>query len=206
MFMMLKRSVWRASAVALVASAALVTQMSPAWAGGSGTTHHGHSNIDRLATPTSPLCLAVGDSSANPKTSITLYNTGTINTGSTQYNTKTEWNASVSYFFGPDGTYSDSACTVPYAVPGTLKITGDGIQCDDTQGPGGGTVDATYQRVGSDYTITTTEAIYCEGASTSSYSSGFTFEGTQLACSFAVENCLNGPNSIEFTGTYSQTP
>lgn len=200
-----KTWVWRAGVVALAASAALLGQMSPAWAGGSGVTTNGYSNIDKTAATTTPLCLQVSTGgTSDPRTSITLFNTGTINNDPTVYNTRTQFDATTSYYFGPGGTYSDSQCTVPYAVPGTLKIIGNSIHCDS--GSGGAAVPATYQRTGSTYTITTTSGIVCAGTTTPSYSSTFTFTGTQLACTPSPDNCGSGANATEFSGTYTQSP
>jgi hypothetical protein len=204
-FMTVRTGMWKAATVTLVASAAVLSQTSAAWAGGSGVTTNGYSNIDKTAATTTPLCLQNSTGGASdPRTSITLFNTGTFNNDTTVYATRTQFDATTSYYFGPGGTYSDSQCTVPYAVPGTLKIIGNSIHCDS--GSGGAAVPATYQRTNSTYTITTTSSIVCAGTSTPSYSSSFTFTGTQLACTPTPDNCGSGSNSTEFSGTYTQSP
>jgi hypothetical protein len=204
-FMTFKRGLPRAAAMALAVSAAILNQMSAAWAGGSGATTNGYSNVDKTAPTATPLCLQISTGgTSDPRTSITLFNSGTINNDTTVYNTRTQFDATTSYYFGPGGTYSDSQCTTPYAVPGSLKVVGNSVHCD--AGSGGAAVSATYQRVNSTYTITTTSSIYCAGTTTSSYASTLTFTGNQLACTPSPDNCGSGSNAVEFTGTYSQSP
>ncbi|HUP70913.1 MAG TPA: hypothetical protein VM142_14030 [Acidimicrobiales bacterium] len=184
----------RAGAVALLATAALLTQISPASAHGSGTTTGGHSNIDKIAEPASPLCLKV-DILDSPKTKITLFNTGTANDGQT-VTFDAIFEATETFWFGPGGTYLNDQCSGdPQPVAGTLHTTGN-LQCDS--------VNATYKRTGSTYTITTgTNTTNCKIGGVG-HTSTLTFTGTQLACSFAADNCGTGTNSVEFTGTYSQ--
>jgi len=200
------KTVLKAGVVVLVPTAGLLTHIAPASAHGTGETKKGSSNIDKLATPASPLCL-----SPELNTKITLpENTGSFNDAAGR-TFKAEWTqvANLTYYFGPNGTYSDNMCTIPYAVPGTLAISA---------GPGGGAescvdVAATYQRGdgtaanAGKYTITT-------GATTTSckigtvvhpHGSTWSFTGTQLACSEQVECDPPGPiGPVEFTGNYVQ--
>lgn len=193
--MTFKRSVRRGGGLALLAGVALVTAMAvPASAHGSGTTTSGHSNVTGNATPNplAPLCLQA------PRTTIVLDSTGTFNGQSSVFHRAT-FTASEDYYFGPDGTFSDSSCTIPYAVPGTLDVGGaSGADCEP--------VSATYQRVDTQYKIVTTAQTLCTvgvGQNTFSDTANLTYAGTQLAC--GVANCGEGVNSVEFTGTYTQT-
>jgi hypothetical protein len=198
----LRKGVWRASAVAVVAGAALLVPMSTAYAArGSGVTHHGYSNITGTAPlstdPNEPLCLFVSD--ANNRTQVVLYNTGTFNGGTTFQSFKATFTATESYYFGPGGTYLNSSCSgTTDQIEGTLSLTG-GVHCNDT--------DATYERIAATYTISTADSITCSinPGGSSVTSSDLTFTGIQLACDASTNNCGEGANSIEFTGNYSQT-
>lgn len=186
-----RRNVRRVGVVLLVAAAAMLTQISPASAAGSGVTHNGESNIHvehPLPPPGGNLCLQANS------TTITLFNTGTFTFGtSSATETKAVWTQTdTTYYFGPGGTYSDSNCQTLASVGGSLTVT--------DKDPGGGTLTctstATYQRTGSSYVITTT------GTGCGSLS----FTGTQLACSTGpADPCGSGPSSVEFTGNYTQT-
>src|SRR3712207_6548304 len=180
--MTLRMSVRRAGGMALAASVALLTYMAtPAFAHGSGQTTGGHSNVtgNAVPDPTQPLCLLA------PRTTITLYNTGTFNDTSGITHTA-RFTATEDYYFGPGGTYSDSTCTTRTAVDGTLDTTG-GANCEETT--------ATYQRVDSTYTITTTASTTCDlagGGNDNHTTNNLTYTGTQLACTPEGVACANG--------------
>ena len=188
--------IMRAGLVALIAGTALLANVAPASAAGAGATTNGYSNVTGNAAPTVPLCLPA------PRTSITLFNTGTFNSNPNSINTRTQWDATEDYYFGPGGTYSDSQCTTLTAVHGALKVLGSGAHCDS--GSGGAAVAATYRRVNSQYTIATTTAATCVRTGSPDETSNLTFTGTQLACDPNTNNCGDGSNSVEFTGSYTQ--
>jgi len=189
----------QAGGLALFVSVALLGSASPASAHGSGTTIGGESNITGQGTITTPLCLPA------PRTTITLYNTGTFNDTSGIEHTA-RFVASEDYYFGPGGTYSDSACTMATAVDGTLTVSGE-ADCDP--------VSATYERRDSNYIIQTTTSTLCDlqGPGDDMHVSNLTYVGTQVACtqtatSPPVNTCdpvqPGGPEQ-EFLGTYTQT-
>jgi len=178
----------RASGVAVIATAAVLAPMSPAWAAGSGVTKDGVSNINQVGEPEIPLCLPA------TATTITLENFGIFNSNPTAVNTTAKFRSTANYFFGPTGTFSDKFCTVPVAVVGELDVSG-GATCN---GPAGA---AEYRRVGSDYVIRTTSPITCTRAASANETSNLTFTGTQLACGGPVDPCASGP---EFSGDYVQ--
>lgn len=195
--MTLRRSLRRASVVAMITTAALLTHVSPAAAvaAGSGVTTNGYSDINETGTPEVPLCLQ-----ARTGATITLYNKGTFNGGAATLDTEAEYRASEGFYFGPDGTFSDSACLSPKAVRGKLSVTG-GASC-----PRGATDNATYQRVGNDYVIKTTANVNCTANGTTE-SSALTFTGNQNPCVGPVDPCgPDGPTATEFAGEYTQTP
>lgn len=203
--MTLRRSVLRAGGLALFVSVAVLSSASSASAG-QGATVGGESNITAEGDPTqTPLCLLV---SPQPnRTEITLYNTGTFGADTrTLYTHIARFDAETFYYFGPEGTYSDAQCTMEYAVPGTLTVSGGGgVTCDAAS--------ATYERRGTAYTITTTESTQCDlpgGGQNPFTVNDLTYTGTQLACTTTVgaDNCADPPgptHSQEFTGVYSQS-
>lgn len=198
MFVTLRMSSKRASAAAMIAAVSLLLPISPAWAAGSGVTTNGASNVNQTGDPTDvPPCL---QAAANLK--IDLWNTGTFNDSTQLFDTVATFSGSESYFFSPAGTFSDDLCTMPKAVPGTLKVAGD-VACPAAS--------ATYQRVNSDYVIQTTQTTTCTIAgTTNSETSNLKFTGEQIPCGGPVNPCdpqgtaSDDSDNVEFTGVYAQ--
>lgn len=175
-------------------------QIGPAAAQGAGTTTSGYSNINKVTpTMTVPLCLQ-----PDANTTIKLFNVGTMNGGPSNPNNDLKTTAdftqdpNVTYYFGPGGTYSDPSCTMPYAVPGTLSVSGN-VKCDATN--------ATYQRIGTQYTIMTTNPTICSSAQTvvPTEHDLLVYTGTQQACQpTGPDPCGGGSQSQEFAGSYTQ--
>lgn len=188
--MTLTRSLRRASAVAVIATVALLTHVSPASAAGSGATTNGYSNVHQVGNPQVPLCLPANS------TSITLYNLGTFNSNPTPVNTTATFTSSANYFFSPAGTFSDSSCTMASAVLGTVAVSG-GATCTS--------VPATYRRVGTNYVIGTSTATTCTRAGSPNETSNLRFTGTQIPCLGPADACgPDGPSAKEFSGVYAQ--
>jgi hypothetical protein len=106
----------------------------------------------------------------------------------------------VTYYFGPGGTYSDPLCTVPYAVPGTLSVS-QNVNCTATS--------ATYQRIGTQYTIMTnpTDPTICSSSQTvvPTEHDLLVYTGTQQACQETQPDpCGGGMQSMELMGSYTQ--
>lgn len=192
--MTLRMSSRRGSIAALVAIGGLLLTTAPAWAHGTGATTNGYSNVDIVAEPEAPLCLPAGD------LEIELYNVGTFNNSPGPYETEAQFSGNETFYFGPGGTYSDNQCDVPAAVEGTLTVSGD-VTCT--------AADAEYQRIGTGYTIETTETTTCTITGTSNSDiSNLLFFGTQQACDPdpMVDPCgPPGSSSLEFVGEYTQS-
>lgn len=193
MFVISRTTFRRASVAAAIAIVGLLMTMPPAWAHGAGVTTNGASTIHGDAEPTAPLCLPFTDT-----LEINLWNTGTFNDDVALYDTVATFTSEQDFFFSPAGTFSNSLCTTPTAVMGTLTVSGD-VTC--------GSVDASYTRRTSEYEIETEEPTSCDGHP----AEHLKFIGTQTACSGeAPDPCdpNNTPNNdsdnVEFVGTYTQ--
>lgn len=185
--MALRKSVRRASAIVVIATASVLPHMSPALAAGAGVTTAGYSNINQVGQPQAPLCLPV------TSTYIKLYNSGTFNNGPALDFTA-EFNSSVKYWFGPHGTFKDSQCTMP---TGTTFITGS-LTVKTSSGTTLCTVtNATYDRVGTNYVIKTPSG---------TCGNPLVFTGVQNPCFPAGPSVCepDGPTSREFVGEYTQ--
>ena len=202
MLLTFRRSVFRAGGIALFACVAMLSNMSPASAHGQGATYGGESTIDEQVTPSAPLCLRTSNN-----VTITLYNTGSFNDVSLVTHVAV-FTADDRFYFSPTGTYQDALCSIPEDIEGSLSVGGHGSTATCTN------VDATYQRVGTLYTITTTEETSCDvhGGGQDDHDSHLTYTGIQIPCGeppFGVD--CSSPNDpqhdpdIEFTGTYVQS-
>lgn len=201
------QNIKRITTMAVFVTAAMLAHLSPALAAGAGVTDAGYSNIDRDAEPSAPLCLFQDVNAPGQATIITLSNLGTFNSNPDPVRTTARFEATESFYFGPGGTFSDSLCTIPTAldsdggITGTLTVAAH-VECGPTT--------ATYNRVGTQYTIRTTTPSTCTDKRPNpdtTETSNLTFTGTQLACQRGVADpCGGGSQSQEFTGTYTQGP
>lgn len=140
---------------------------------------------------------------------ITLDNTGTFMAQTAVYEgtSTATYTASTSFWFNPAGTFSDSLCSVPYLVPGSLTVTGSNgtssVSCSGS---------AVYTRQAANaYVITTAGmanscSVTVGATTTPALSAILTFAGNQDPCFDGFPLPLPDPCGVapELVGVYAQ--
>lgn len=193
------KNIRAAMAMGAVVTASLLVSMSPASAEPAAGVSTGSTNVSVSNAIGVPLCAEARS------TVITLNNTGTFmaQTAVYQGTSTATFTASTSYWFNPEGTFSDSLCVTPYIVPGTLTVSGgsgtNGVSCSGQAG---------YTRQAANgYAITTAgKANTCTVNGVTALSSILTFAGNQDPCFSDFPLPLPDPCGVapELVGVYAE--
>lgn len=186
-------------AMGAAVAASLLVSMSPASAEPAAGISTGSTNVNVSEAIGVPLCAQA------TSTVITLNNTGTFMAQTAVYQgaSTATFTASTSYWFNPEGTFSDSLCSTPYVVPGTLTVSGgtstNGVSCTGQAG---------YTRQAANgYVITTAgKTNTCKVDGVTALSSVLTFAGNQDPCLSDFPLPLPDPCGVapEMAGVYAE--
>ena len=187
------------AAIGAAVAASLLVSMLPASAEAAGGVSTGSTSIDVSNAIGVPLC-------AEAKSAvITLNNTGTFLAQTALYQgaSTATFTATTGFWFNPEGAFSDSLCSTPYVVPGSLSVTGtSGTSTVSCTGQAGYT-----RQAANGYVITTAgKANTCTVNGVTALSSVLTFSGNENPCLSDFPLPLPDPCGVapELVGVYAE--